>query len=47
MPFTWSTVLLTTGEKPILPESALTGQQVRVLPLRDGVTEKLPALTVK
>lgn len=47
MPSTWSTVLLTTGEKPILPESALTGQQVRVLPLRDGVTEKLPALTVK
>jgi len=47
MPSTWSTVLLTTGEKPILPECALTGQQVRVLPLRDGVTEKLPALTVK
>lgn len=47
MPSTWSTVLLTTGEKPILPESALTGQQVRVLPLRDGVKEKLPALEVK
>lgn len=47
MPSTWSTVLLTTGEKPILPESALTGQQVRVLPLRDGVKDKLPALEVK
>ena len=47
MPTTWSTVLLTTGEKPILPESALTGQQVRVLPLRDGVKDKLPALEVK
>ena len=41
MPSTWSTVLLTTGEKPILPESALTGQQVRVVPLREGVNEKL------
>jgi uncharacterized protein (DUF927 family) len=39
--------VLTTGEKPILPESALTGQQVRVVPLRDGVTEKLPTLEVK
>lgn len=47
MPSTWSTVLLTTGEKPILSESALTGQQVRVLPLRDGVKDKLPALEVK
>ncbi|WP_440948127.1 DUF927 domain-containing protein [Methanosarcina sp. T3] len=47
MPSTWSTVLLSTGEKPILPESALTGQQVRVVPLRDGVSEKLPALEVK
>jgi len=41
MPSTWSTVLLTTGEKPILPESALTGQQVRVVPLKEGVHEKL------
>jgi putative DNA primase/helicase len=41
MPTTWSTVLLTTGEKPILPESALTGQQVRVVPLREGVNKKL------
>ncbi len=41
MPSTWSTVLLTTGEKPILPESALTGQQVRVVPLREGVNKKL------
>ncbi|AKB75783.1 hypothetical protein MSLAZ_2522 [Methanosarcina lacustris Z-7289] len=41
MPSTWSTVLLTTGEKPILPESALTGQQVRVIPLREGVNKKL------
>ena len=47
MPSTWSTVLLTTGEKPILPESALMGQQVRVLPLRDGVNDKLPAIEVK
>ena len=41
MPATWSTVLLTTGEKPILSESALTGQQVRVVPLREGINEKL------
>ncbi|MCO5383535.1 MAG: DUF927 domain-containing protein [Methanosarcina barkeri] len=41
MPSTWSTVLLTTGEKPILPESALTGQQVRVVPLREGINQKL------
>jgi uncharacterized protein (DUF927 family) len=47
MPSTWSTVVLTTGEKPILPESALMGQQVRVVPLRDGVSEKLPSSTVK
>jgi len=47
MPSTWSTVVLTTGEKPILPESAQMGQQVRVVPLRDGVNEKLPSLTVK
>lgn len=47
MASTWSTIILTTGEKPILPESALTGQQVRVVPLRDGVNEKLPALEVK
>ena len=47
MPPTWSTVMLTTGEKPILPESALIGQQVRVVPLRDGVTKKLPTLEVK
>lgn len=43
MPSTWSSVVLTTGEKPILPESALMGQQVRVVPLRDGVKEKLPS----
>lgn len=47
MPSTWSTVVLTTGEKPILSESALMGQQVRVVPLRDGVSEKLPRSTVK
>lgn len=47
MPSTWSTVLLSTGEKPILPESALMGQQVRVVPLRDGVNEKLPASEIK
>ena len=47
MPSTWSTVVLTTGEKPILSESALMGQQVRVVPLRDGVSEKLPSSTVK
>jgi uncharacterized protein (DUF927 family) len=43
MPSTWSTVVLTTGEKPILPESALMEQQVRVVPLRDGISEKLPS----
>jgi uncharacterized protein (DUF927 family) len=47
MPSTWSTVVLTTGEKPILPESALMGQQVRVVPLRDGVHDKLPSSNVK
>lgn len=46
MPSTWSTVLLTTGEKPILPESALTGQQVRVVPLREGINKKLKPETV-
>jgi uncharacterized protein (DUF927 family) len=47
MPSTWSTVVLTTGEKPILSESALMGQQVRVVPLRDGVHDKLPSSNVK
>jgi putative DNA primase/helicase len=47
MPSTWSTVLLSTGEKPILPESALMGQQVRVVPLKEGVDEKLPASLIK
>jgi putative DNA primase/helicase len=46
MPATWSTVLLTTGEKPILSESALTGQQVRVVPLREGINEKLKSEVV-
>ena len=47
MPSTWSTVVLTTGEKPILPESALMGQQVRVVSLRDGLNDKLPSSHVK
>ncbi len=47
MPSTWSMIVLTTGEKPILPESALMGQQARVVPLREGVNDKLPSSHVK
>jgi uncharacterized protein (DUF927 family) len=41
MPKTWSTVVLTTGESPILPTNAKMGQLVRNVPLRGGVEEKL------
>lgn len=41
MPKTWSTVVLTTGENPILPTNAKMGQLVRNVPLKGGVDTKL------
>lgn len=41
MPQTWNTVVLTTGEHPILPSNAKMGQLVRVIPLKEGVTDHL------
>ena len=47
MPKTWRTVALTTGENPILPSNAKTGELVRVIPLREGVTEHLSDETIR
>jgi|GEM_PF-825394 len=47
MPKTWRTVALTTGEDPILPSNAKTGELVRVIPLREGVTEHLSDDTIR
>ena len=41
MPKTWLTVVLTTGENPILPRNAKMGEFVRDIPLRGGVSEML------
>lgn len=41
MPKIWSTVVLTTGENPILPTNAKMGQLVRNVPLKGGVDTKL------
>lgn len=46
MPKTWNTVVLTTGENPILPTNAKTGQLVRDVPLKEGVNEQLEQKTV-
>lgn len=46
MPKVWSTVVLTTGENPILPTNAKMGQLVRNVPLKGGVDTKLDQETV-
>ncbi|KKG71325.1 DUF927 domain-containing protein [Methanosarcina mazei] len=46
MPKTWLTVVMTTGENPILPTNAKLGEFVRNVQLRDGVTEQLDQNTV-
>jgi putative DNA primase/helicase len=42
----FSTVLLTTGESPILTETARGGEDARVIPLKEGVEEIIPALEI-
>jgi putative DNA primase/helicase len=39
----FSTVLLTTGESPVLTENARGGEDARVIPLTEGVEEIIPA----
>lgn len=41
IPSEMSTVLLMTGENPIIPENSNGGEDVRVLPLTEGVSAKL------
>lgn len=38
----WSTVVLTTGERPIINDKAFSGQQVRVLEIHDTITDYIP-----
>lgn len=42
MPSATSTVLIATGEDAIVPENAHGGEDVRMVPLKEGVTEFLP-----
>ena len=42
IPPSHATVIIATGEDPIVPENAHGGEDVRVLPLKEGVSDILP-----